>query len=130
MNRIVMLVAVVLLFVGIVAAENTVKISVAGMKCNECVSKVEKALKSVEGVKAVSVSLKKKSAQVTLADGSKVTSEQLAAIIADAGFKATIGDVTVEAKKMDKEECAEKGDCCKEGKTMNKSMKKVKTENK
>ena len=106
------------LMASVAFAEGNVKVAVDGMKCKECVEKVEKALKGVEGVKEVKVSLKNKSAEVMFASDAKVENSKLVKAVADAGFKATVGDVSAEPKQTHKDECEGKSDCCKEGKGM------------
>lgn len=67
---------------------NTV-ISVEGMHCNHCKARVEKALKSVKGVKKFEVSLETASADVIYAEG-KTTPDEIAAAITAAGFPASV----------------------------------------
>lgn len=47
----------------------TYVLSVEGMMCGHCTARVEKALRAVEGVADVEVSLEEKSATVRAADG-------------------------------------------------------------
>jgi copper chaperone len=112
-------IAVVLLFglivVGVTFAgsEKSVKIEVSDMHCKKCVDKVEKALKGIDGVKEVSVSLEKKSAEVVLSENATVSTEKLVQVVADAGFSAKSGTTVVKAKKANmKEECMGKEGCC------------------
>jgi copper chaperone CopZ len=147
--------AVVLLIVvvafGFTSAQTTktktVTLAVSGMKCENCVTKVDKALRGVEGVKDVKVSLEKNSADVVLASAS-VKSEALLKAVAEAGFGASAGKLKIAAKKDMKESCemdkegkkdeAKKDDCCKDGKKdeakkedccKDKETKKVETKN-
>jgi copper chaperone CopZ len=125
----VLLVGLVAVGVLVAAAEKSVKIEVSAMHCDKCVAKVEKALKGIDGVKDVSVSLKKKTAEVVLTENSTVATEQLLQAIADAGFSAKSGKIAVDAKKGDKkEECKMKEGCYEEGKNSkecpSKNMKK------
>ena len=62
-------------------------LQIQGMNCNHCSSAVEKALKAVPGVTAVTVDLAGKSA--TLEAGTAVTDESLTAAVTDAGFQVT-----------------------------------------
>jgi copper ion binding protein len=105
-----------LLMVSVTFAEGKVNIAVEGMKCKNCVDKVEKALKGVEGVKEVKVSLKNKSAEVMFASDAKVENSKLVNAIADAGFKATAGEVSAEPKQTEKDECEGMSGCSQEGK--------------
>ena len=119
MHRLFAIAITAVLAAGIIFAEagKTMKVSVDGMKCKECVTKVEKALKGVKGVQDVKVSLEKKNAEVILASNSKVTSDELVKAVSDAGFKASCDKSTAAAKKGAKKETCGK-DCgkdCKEG---------------
>jgi copper chaperone len=127
MQRFILILMIVVLALGIGSAQatkpQTVKLAVAGMKCENCVAKVDKALRGVEGVKDVKVDLKKQTAMVTLA--SAVKPEVLFKAVDEAGFKAAIGKLPA-APKMKEENCdeckdkdgkkeadAKKEDCCK-----------------
>ena len=59
-------------------------LKIEGMMCMHCVGRVEKALKAVEGVESVDVSLEEKSAVVT---GGR--EEALKAAVAEAGYEVT-----------------------------------------
>ena len=63
----------------------TKTIFIEGMNCGHCSKRVEEALKSVNGVKAVSVSLEEKKAVVTLK--SEIDNAILKAAVEDIGFK-------------------------------------------
>ena len=63
---------------------NTIHLSIPGMKCNGCVSAVEKALNSEVGVNQVSVDLESKRAEVE----SDASVAVLVAAIKTAGFDA------------------------------------------
>lgn len=73
----------------ILERKNTMKknLQILGMNCNHCSSAVEKALKAVPGVTAVTVDLAGKSA--TLEVGADVTDEALTTAVTDAGFQVT-----------------------------------------
>lgn len=60
-------------------------ISIEGMMCNHCTGTVQKALESVEGVKAVTMSLEQKNATVELA--SDVADDVLTKAVVDAGYE-------------------------------------------
>jgi copper chaperone CopZ len=108
----------------------TVSLNISGMTCESCVSTVEKALKKVDGVKDVKVSLKTNSATVVVA-GEKTSPAGLIKAVSDAGFTASEGSApkTDMKKKMKSGsgEC-EDGCCGEEGAA--KSMKSKKTESK
>ena len=61
------------------------KISINGMNCNHCKMSVEKALRSVEGVEKVDVSLENKCAVITLSK--EVENSVLKGVIEEAGFE-------------------------------------------
>ena len=65
-----------------------VKLSVKGMSCSSCVTKVQTALQGVPGVKKAEVSLEKNEALVTYEKG-KTTPEALAKAVEKAGFKCS-----------------------------------------
>lgn len=112
-----------LLAVGLLVAEGQraeiVKISVDGMRCKVCATRVEKALKKIEQVKSVVVALEDKRADVTIT--SAVPAEKLVQAIADAGYRATIGPISAEPKKA--HVCTKKGDRCMSRKATTKTAK-------
>ena len=87
--------ALAALTVGIVMAGDEattaldVKLSVRGMTCADCTSKVEAALKAVPGVTKAEVSLEKNEAMVTYEKG-KTTPEALVKAVEKAGFKCAM----------------------------------------
>lgn len=126
MHRFAVVMLIILITVGFSSAQTTtgktLTLAVSGMKCDNCVTKVDKALRGVEGVKDVNVSLKNNSAKVVLASAS-VNPEVLLNAVSDAGFAASAGKLTVAAKKDTKESCStdkdmnkdgasKEGDCC------------------
>ena len=62
-------------------------LKVEGMSCGHCKAAVEKALKSVDGVKNAVVDLENKTAEVTLKDD--VSNEVLSKAVTDAGYEVT-----------------------------------------
>jgi copper chaperone CopZ len=139
MQRFAVVLLIILVAVGFTSAQTTkaktVTLAVSGMKCDNCVTKVDKALRGVEGVKDVNVSLKNNSAKVVLASTS-VKPEMLLNAVSEAGFTASAGKMTVRAKKSAKESCSmdkegkmkmegasKEGDCCKDGKKDEAAMK-------
>ncbi|GIL78724.1 hypothetical protein Vretimale_374 [Volvox reticuliferus] len=76
-------------------ANPEVKISIEGMMCDGCSSRIEKVLKGMEAVKAVNVSLEGKVAVVQLAkEAGNSTEAQAAAAVVDVinslGFEARL----------------------------------------
>ena len=65
----------------------TKTIFIVGMSCGHCSKRVEDALKAVKGVKAVTVILEEKKAEVTLK--SDVANEILKTAVEDVGFEVT-----------------------------------------
>lgn len=130
MHRFIVVFVVIMIVVGVASAQGTksptVSLAVSGMKCENCVAKVDKALRGVEGVKDVKVDLKNQTAQIVLASAS-VKSDLLIKAVKDAGFQAKVGKGSATTKKADcctsgsgckKEGAAAKkdGDCCKDSK--------------
>ncbi|RLM00507.1 hypothetical protein CFD26_108644 [Aspergillus turcosus] len=68
---------------------STTTLAVEGMTCGACTSAVEGGLKEVKGVRSINVSLLSERAVVEH-DASVITPEQLAEIIEDRGFGATV----------------------------------------
>ena len=64
------------------------KLIIEGMKCHNCSSKVEEALKAVPGVTEVNVDLDGGKAVVVCGDD--VKDEDLCMAVIDAGFKAKV----------------------------------------
>ncbi|MCF8179362.1 MAG: copper ion binding protein [Sulfuritalea sp.] len=65
----------------------TTTIKVEGMSCGGCVKSVTGVLTALEGVAKAEVSLEQKQAVVEF-DATKMTRDQLKAVIEDAGFDA------------------------------------------
>lgn len=63
----------------------TKTIFIEGMSCGHCSKRVEEALKSVNGVKAVSVSLEEKKAEVVIKEN--VSDDALKTAVEDIGFE-------------------------------------------
>lgn len=63
-----------------------ITLSVVGMTCSHCTARVEKSLKSVNGVKKVKVNLEQANAVVT---GANIDEAALRAAIEEAGY--TVG---------------------------------------
>ena len=61
------------------------KVNIEGMMCAHCVAHVEKALKALEGIGDVNVSLENKCAEIT----GNVSDEDIKRAVADAGYEVT-----------------------------------------
>lgn len=66
-----------------------VKLRVTGMTCGHCQAKVEKALKGIAGVYSAVIDLPDGEAEIDFDDDS-VTTDQLVAAVANAGYAATL----------------------------------------
>jgi copper chaperone len=66
----------------------TTTIRVDGMSCGGCVKSVTGVLTALDGVAKAEVSLEQKQAVVEF-DATKVTRDQLKAVVEDAGFEAS-----------------------------------------
>lgn len=73
----------------VLAATQTVTLSVAGMTCAACPVTVKKALSKVEGVEKVEVSYEKKEALVTF-DDAKTNVKALTEATKNAGYPSTV----------------------------------------
>lgn len=62
-------------------------LTVTGMTCGHCVQRVTDALEGTAGVEKAKVNLKKEQAKIKF-EPSKVTVEQLVAVIKDTGYEA------------------------------------------
>ncbi len=60
-------------------------LKIQGMTCEHCKAKVEKALKEIEGVEEVKVSLFRKQAKIK---GENLEDEKLVKTVEEAGYKA------------------------------------------
>lgn len=72
-----------------VAANHTATLKVEGMTCASCSVTVKTAAKKLDGLATIEVDVAAGKATVTF-DGAKVTAEQIAAKITDAGYKTTV----------------------------------------
>ena len=62
-----------------------ITVNVEGMMCGHCVAHVEKALKGIEGIGDVKVSLEDKCAEIT----GNVSDEDIKRAVTDAGYEVT-----------------------------------------
>ena len=67
----------------------TLTLPVEGMTCASCVARIEKVLMRVEGVEKTTVNLATEKATIKF-DSSKVTPEQFAKVVEDAGYKLIV----------------------------------------
>ena len=72
---------------GALPPSKIVTVPVEGMVCVSCTASVKRALKSIDGVTDVEVSLESRSARVEYIEG-KVSPEQLVAAINHLGYRA------------------------------------------
>lgn len=72
---------------------NTTRIQIVGMTCQSCVRSIEEKVRAVSGVHRIVVSLDQNEAQVDL-DATVISAEEVAAIIDDMGFEASVKDYT------------------------------------
>lgn len=116
MRRFSILPAIVLiLFIGLnIASAEKASITVKGMTCDDCVNKITTALKNIDGVSAVNVSLEKGMASVAF-DAQKTSVEKLETAIAAVGYS------TGNVKAQNPHKCGDKHEvkdadgkkCCK-----------------
>jgi copper chaperone len=64
-----------------------ITLNVSGMTCGHCEAAVSKALKSIEGVKAVEVSRTTGTANI---EGSNINTDSLIAIVIEEGYTASL----------------------------------------
>lgn len=74
---------------GSAAQVKTVTIPIEGMSCVACAARVKNALRSIDGVTAVEVSLAQRAAQVRYVE-KKVAPQHLAAAVNKLGYKAGV----------------------------------------
>jgi copper chaperone len=72
------------------AQTKTVRIPIQGMVCTVCAGKVKRALRALDGVQEVEVSLERREARVRYGEG-KVSPEQLVAAISKLGYNFSTG---------------------------------------
>ena len=74
-----------------------ITIAVNGLACPFCAYGLEKKLKKLDGVEALSVQMEEGRVQMKLKEGATVTEEQILEAVADAGF--TVTEITYAAKQ-------------------------------
>ncbi|HVJ88879.1 MAG TPA: copper ion binding protein, partial [Labilithrix sp.] len=78
------------------STEKTVELGVIGMTCAACVRRVERALRSLEGVRDVNVNLVTHRANITF-DAATVSTDTLAAALEKAGYEPVREDASEQA---------------------------------
>lgn len=73
--------------------KNTTRIHIVGMTCQSCVRSIEEKVSGTNGVHRIVVSLSVNEAQVEL-DSAVISAADVAAIIDDMGFEASVKDST------------------------------------
>jgi copper chaperone len=63
-------------------------LNISGMSCNHCKMKVEKALKTLDGVENVEVNLEAGQAVVDF-DSGKISAEELKTVVGEAGYEVS-----------------------------------------
>jgi copper chaperone CopZ len=131
MKRVLLLFSVVVLVIGLMFAQTQeskgekIQLALSGLHCGGCVKNVEQALRSVVGVKSVTVHQQESTAEVLLASAN-VTSDALIKAVNDAGYGAELRAAEKTGKKAQADECCamdgdkkkedrdrKEDDCCK-----------------
>ena len=84
----------------------TATFGIIGMTCASCAGTVEEAINELPGVEEASVNLTTERARV-IYDASKVTPEQIAAAVTDAGYEVAVSEVTLSIGGMSCASCAQ-----------------------
>ncbi len=71
---------------GVFAAETKYEMRVDGLACPFCAYGIEKKLKAIEGTSKIDVDLNKGLVKVNMAEGTKLTEEQMKKMFNDSGF--------------------------------------------
>lgn len=82
------------------------KIEITGLHCDNCVTKMETALKGMRGVEKVSVDREKGEALVTVSKTTVKTADLVKAV-AKAGYTAKSGKIQAEATEKCEDDCKE-----------------------
>jgi len=70
-------------------SDSAISLNIEGMHCGMCVSRIEKALKEIDGVSEATVSLEENRADVKY-DSEMVKSEDMISAVEEAGYSASI----------------------------------------
>lgn len=89
-------------------APDALYLPIAGMRCAGCVAGVDKALRSVPGVRSVAVNLAAGSAAVVVEDVVRPALAQLVAAVAEAGFEVPRGVTTLAITGMHCAACVDR----------------------
>jgi len=93
MKKIIVLVTLAVLVSPLMAATQTITLSVPDMNCAVCPITVKKALSKVSGVSKTDVNLDRRQAKVTF-DDAKTSVDQLTRATMDAGYPSTLLEST------------------------------------
>ena len=89
---------------------NTVELTVDGMTCNSCVTRVRRALESIEGVATVAVDLGAGRARVEGTFGPSASA--LINALTDAGYPAQLAGAPASSSSTTQSKGARGGCCC------------------
>jgi len=70
-------------------SDSAISLKVEGMHCGMCVSRIEKALKELDGVSEATVSLDENKADVRY-DSGMVKPEDMISVVEEAGYSASV----------------------------------------
>lgn len=124
--------------VGQDKSTQTISLAIEGMSCGSCAGKIDKALKGVDGVQDVKVSVEGGSATIILAANTKTSADNLVNAVTEAGYKASVKKFEAKTVKKEvkmekvtekeKEEgcCGAEGSCETDKKEIEKDVKKKK----
>ncbi len=70
-------------------SDSTISLKIEGMHCGMCVSRIEKALKELDGVSEATVSLEENRADVRYKSGG-IKTEELITAVEESGYSASI----------------------------------------
>lgn len=79
----------VLLAASVSFAGETQEVKVKGMVCSFCAQGIEKKFKERAEVQDIQVDLKGKTVKLTFKDGQKISNDEIAALLKDAGYEAS-----------------------------------------
>ena len=69
-------------------SDSAISLNIEGMHCGMCVSRIEKALKEIDGVSEATVSLEENRADVRY-DSGMIKSEDMISVVEEAGYSAS-----------------------------------------
>ena len=89
---------------------NTVELGIDGMTCNSCVTRVRRALESIEGVATIAVDLGASRARVTGAFDP--SADALINALTDAGYPSRLAGAPASSSSTTQSKGAQGGCCC------------------